>query len=172
MPIVGTGDIASAIIDRPDRLYFAAGVSFSGETRESEYMRERQLLKQQPRDAHLVYFSSLSIYSANGRYQQHKRMMEEHVRQWFPLHAIVRIGNVTFGNHNPHTLINHLRARHAAGLPLDIQDVYRYVIGVDEFRAWLDRIPDTHPVEFNCLGRRLKVAQIVQEYVTGEAVPA
>jgi hypothetical protein len=52
--IIGHGDIASAIIDRPDRLFFCSGVSNSGETRESEYTREYALLLNQPHDAHLV----------------------------------------------------------------------------------------------------------------------
>lgn len=171
--IIGHGDIASAIIDRPDRLYFASGVSNSGETREAEYEREIDLLADvDSGGAHLVYFSSLSVlFGPNTRYTEHKRQMELLVRRWYPLHAIVRIGNITWGT-NPYTLINHLRARHAAGLPLDVQDVYRYVIDLDGFRAWLDAIPDTHPVEFNCLGRRLKVAQIVQEFVMGDKVTA
>ena len=171
MTIIGTGDIASAIIDRPDRLYFAAGVSNSGETRPSEYRREFDLLLDQPSTAHLVYFSSLSTLSANGIYQQHKRYMESMVQRNFQLHAIIRIGNITWGK-NKHTLINHLRARYAAGLPLEVQDVYRYVTDVDNFRGWLDRIPSDQSVEFNVIGRRLTVAQIVQEFVYGEKVAA
>jgi hypothetical protein len=171
--IVGHGDIAGAIIDRPDRLYFASGVSNSGETRESEYTREYALLLNQPRAAHLVYFSSLSvIFEQDTRYTRHKRWMETSVRANFPLHAIVRIGNIDWGT-NPHTIINHLRARHALGLALDIQDVYRYVTDRANLQGWLDRIPDTHSVEFNIYGRRLKVAQIVREYVIwGEGVTA
>jgi hypothetical protein len=171
MPIIGHGDIASAIIDRPDRLYFCSGVSNSGETRESEYRREYQLLLKQPVSAHLVYFSSLSIYSKYGRYQQHKRAVEELIQNIFPLYAIIRIGNIDWGS-NPHTLINHLRKRYAMQAELEIQDVYRYIISRDEFRAWLDLIPDDHSVEYNCYGRRLKVADIVREYVYGQAVPA
>lgn len=44
--ILGNGDIASALrpVDRPDRLFFASGVSNSSETRLSEFNRERDLL--------------------------------------------------------------------------------------------------------------------------------
>jgi hypothetical protein len=147
-------------------------VSNSGETRPSEYARELELLEAQPRDAHLVYFSSLSIFYADTFYAHMKRYFEDRVRVLFPLHAIVRIGNIDWGT-NPHTIINHLRARHALGLALDIQDVYRYVTDRANLQGWLDRIPDTHAVEFNIYGRRLKVAQIVREYVYwGEGVTA
>ena len=169
--IIGHGDIASAIIDRPGFTFFASGVSNSGETRASEYGREVDLLSKQPRRAHLVYFSSLSIFEKNGPYQQHKRAMEELARRRFPLHAIIRIGNITWGS-NPHTLLNHLRARHAAGLPLDVQDVYRYVIDRPTFQAVIANIPTDQSFEFNAYGRRLKVAQIVDEFVLGQAVTA
>jgi hypothetical protein len=56
-------------------------------------------------------------------------------------------------------------------MPLHIQDVYRYVIDLEGFRNWLDLIPDW-PVEYNIIGRRLKVAQIVDEFVLGARVAA
>lgn len=167
--IIGNGDVAGAIVDRPDRLYFASGVSFSGETRYDEFEREARLLIEQPRTAHIVYFGTLS--ELDTRYTRHKQRMESYIRALFPVYAIIRIGNILWGD-NPTTLINHLRNRHAAGLPLDVQDVYRYVIDLPTFRAILANIPDGQPFEFNAYGRRLKVAQIVQEYVYGEQVAA
>ena len=47
--IIGHGDIASALSNRKDRLYFASGVSNSSEIRESEYRREINLLLKQNR---------------------------------------------------------------------------------------------------------------------------
>jgi hypothetical protein len=171
--IIGHGDVAQAIIDRPDRLYFASGVSNSAETRKSEFDREWRLLNSHAIDAsaHLVYFSSLSIYEKNTPYTDHKRAMEYCIKQWFPLHAILRIGNIDWGT-NPTTLINHLRARYALGLPLRVDDVYRYVATKADLNHCIDAIPADQPVEFNIYGRRLKVAQIVQEYVIGARVPA
>ncbi len=166
MTIIGHGDIASALIDRPDRLYFAAGVSNSGETRLSEYQRELKLLAAQPEDAHLIYFSSLCVFYSETRYAKHKRQAERIVRDLWPRYTILRLGNITWGT-NPHTLINFLRARHAAGLPLDIQLAYRYVVDRDEFRHWLGLIPDW-PCEMNVPGRRMTVQQIVDEFVTLE----
>ena len=167
--IVGNGDIASAIIDRPDLLFFCSGVSNSGETNVFSYLRERRLLLAQPRDEHLVYFSSLCVFYSRTPYADHKRDMEITVRQTFRRYTIMRLGNITWGV-NPHTLINHLRARAALGLPLDIQPVYRYVINLPEFRHWLGLIPPW-ACEMNCPGRRMLVSEIVKEYVLGDHVP-
>lgn len=163
MTIIGHGDIASVLTDRPDRCYFASGVSNSQETREGEYAREAGLLLAQDPRAHLVYFSSLSIFYANGRYQQHKRFMETTIKRHFPRYCIMRLGNISWGS-NPHTLINHMRAELAAGRPLEIQDVYRHVIDAAEFHYWINRIPDWS-CEMNCPGRKLTVAQIAYEFV-------
>lgn len=161
--IIGHGDLASVLVDRPDRCYFASGVSNSQETRESEYQREKNLLMGQPLDAHLVYFSSLSVFYADTRYAKHKRQMEKLVRYMFRSYTIVRLGNISWGT-NPHTLLNHLRARAAAGLALDIQDTYRYVIDKPEFLHWMGLIP-AWPCEMNLPGRRMTVRQIVDEFV-------
>ena len=160
--IVGTGDLSSVIKDRKGLLFFASGVSNSGETRESEYRREIDLLLRQDLDQHLVYFSSLCVYYSNSRYAQHKRYMEELVKG-FKTHTIFRIGNIDWGT-NPHTLINHLRDRRKRGEELVIEDVYRYVISKEEFDYWISLIPDWS-CEMNIPGRRLKVADIVREYV-------
>jgi hypothetical protein len=156
--VVGNGDIASVLRDRPDRLYFASGVSNSQETDEAEYKREVDLLSEQPRDAHLVYFSSLAIFYSRTRYTQHKLDMESMVRANFPKHTIVRLGNISWGT-NPHTLLNYLRDHPNA----EIRDEYRYVIDLDEFLHWMDLIPDW-PCEMNMPGRRLKVKEIADEY--------
>ncbi len=161
--IIGHGDIAKVLTDRADRCYFAAGVSNSGETLETEYQREIALLRKQDRSAHLVYFSSLCVFYSDTRYAQHKRHMEWLVKDEFKQHCIVRLGNILWGT-NPHTLVNHLRLRQGAGLTLDIQDVYRHVIELDEFQYWMSMIPPW-PCELNAPGRRLKVGEIVRQYV-------
>jgi hypothetical protein len=136
--IEGHGDIASVLPpDRDDLLFFAAGVSNSQETRQSEYNREIDLLIEVPPDVHVVYFSSLSVYNGISKYIQHKRQMEARVKDWFNTYTIMRIGNIDWGT-NPHTLINHLKANPDA----EIQDVYRYVVDKEEFLYWVDLIPD------------------------------
>lgn len=159
--VIGDGDIASVLPKDTDKLFFASGVSNSQEERESEYLREIQLLLKQHRTSHIVYFSSLAIFYSNTRYAQHKLYMERIVKDHFEKHCIIRIGNISWGT-NPHTLINYLRAHPSAM----IKDEYRYVIDEREFLHWIDLIPDW-TVEMNCPGRMLKVNQIKQEYVDG-----
>ena len=166
--IIGHGDIASAILDRLDRLYFASGVSNSAETRESEYGRERDLLARQDPRAPLVYFSSLCVYSSTSRYAQHKRGMEQLVRNRFPAHTLIRIGNITWGT-NPNTLINHLRAQHARGETPVLRDVFRYPIDLADFRECL-RVEVGG--EIDLIARRMTVADIYQEYVLNVCQPA
>lgn len=167
--VVGHGDIASAIIDRPDLLFFASGVSNSGETRVSEFARELSLLKAQEGPAHLVYFSSMCVFYADTPYADHKRNMEEEVKEMFYSSTIVRLGTITWGvNHR--LLINHLRARHLLGLPLDIQPVQRVVHTLADFHYALSLIP-AWPCEMPVPGRLMTVQQIVAEFVMWDAVP-
>lgn len=156
--IIGSGDVASVLPKRDDLLFFASGVSNSQEKKESAYKREIKLLLSQPPDAHLVYFSSLSVFYSDSRYAEHKRNMEFLVKLHFATYTIMRIGNIAWGK-NPHTLINYLRAHPKA----EIQDVYRYVITQDEFLHWINLIPDWS-CEMNCPGERLKVIKIKEKY--------
>lgn len=169
--IIGRGDIASTIadvpsLDRPDRIYFASGVSNSQETRESEYKREVQLLAKQDPTKHLIYFSSLLVFYADTPYAQHKRAMECLIRSQFLQHTIMRLGVIDWGD-NPHTIINYMRRQHAEGQPLRIENVYRYVLAKDEFHHWLGLIP-SWPCDMNITGRRLTVRQIVNQYVNSD----
>lgn len=163
--IVGHGDIAQVLQDvDKDVLFFASGVSNSLETRESEYQREKDLLSVQDDSRRIVYFGSLSIFYDDTRYAQHKREMEQLVREHFPQHCIFRIGNITWGE-NPHTLINTLRTRVDNQEPILIRDVDRYVVELDEFLHWIDLIPEDFNCDINVPGNRLKVREIVKRYV-------
>ena len=160
--IIGNGDIAKALPKRDDLLFFVSGVSNSQETRESEYKREIGLLLDQDKKQHIVYVSSLCIYYSNSRYAKHKRQMEQLVRS-FKSWTIIRLGNITWGS-NPHTLINNLKEQKRQGKKLNIQNVYRYICDRDEFDYWISMIPDWS-CEMNIVGRRMKVADIVKEFV-------
>ena len=160
--VVGDGNVAKTLQDRPDRLYFASGVSWSLETRETEYQREKDLLLAQRRDLKLVYFSSLCIFYSKSRYAQHKREMEQLVKS-FPSYTIIRLGNLEWDK-NPHTLINALRDKKRKGEKLEIQNVYRYVISKKEFLHWISMIPEFN-CEMNLPGKMMLVKDIVKEYV-------
>lgn len=163
--IVGSGDIASAIIDREGLLFFASGVSNSQETRESEYQREKDLLLEQDRSKHLVYFGSLSIFYSEGRYANHKKEVEDLVKENFERYTIMRLGNIVWGN-NPHTIINYFRNRIKEGKSLEIQDTYRYIVNKEEFQYWIGMIP-AWSCEMNVPGRRMSVVEIANEIKQG-----
>ena len=162
MTIMGRGDIASVLTDREDRIYFASGVSNSSELRESEYQREKDLLLEQDRSKHIVYFGSLCIFFSDNRYAKHKKQMEKLVKDNFKLYTIIRMGNITWGQ-NPNTLINFLRNKLKNHEPFELQDVYRYVVNKEEFLYWIAMIPD-FSCEMNIPGKRLTVKKIVKEY--------
>lgn len=156
MSKIGNGDIAGVLPDRDDLLFFASGVSNSSCTDETEYQREVDLLLEQPRDAHIVYFSSIGVLDGNSRYYQHKRDMELTIKANFPKYCIIRLGNISHGD-NPHTLINYLKAHPEA----EIKDEYRYICTKEDLLYWVSKIP-----KFNCelsiIGRRMKVKEIVK----------
>lgn len=160
--IIGHGDIAKALKDRTDRLYFASGVSNSQETRESEYKREVDLLLKQDKNQHIVYFSSLCIFYSDSRYARHKKHMESLIKT-FPHYTIVRLGNITWGK-NPHTLINYFKEKLKRGEKLNIRNTYRYPVDKHEFLHWIDMIADWN-CEMNITGQKLTVKQIVKKYV-------
>ena len=161
--IIGNGDIASVLKDRRVRLYFASGVSNSKEDRESEYLRERDLLFKQPLDKHLIYFSSLSVFYGQTRYTRHKLEMEDIVKRIFPKYTIIRLGNITWGT-NPHTLINFFRNSLQKREPINILDTTRYIITETEFLHWIDLIPAWN-CEMNVTGQPMSIEEIVKKYV-------
>lgn len=161
--VIGHGDIASVLIDREDRLYFASGVSNSQETRRSEYEREKKLLLAQDKYRHIVYFSSLSIFYSDSLYAQHKRRMEQLVKKKFRHYTIIRIGNIAWGK-NPHTIINYFRNKIKKGETIEVRNTHRYVIEKKEFLHWISLIPDWN-VEMNCPGTMLSIKEIIELYV-------
>jgi len=167
--IIGNGDIASALNELPEKteqedwIFLASGVSNSQETRESEYKREEDLLLKQDKNKHVVYISSLCIFYADSRYAQHKRHMEQVVKNNFKHYTILRLGNITWGS-NPHTIINFLKNAKKKGEKFEIQDTYRYIIDKKEFLHWVNMIPGWN-CEMNITGKMMKVKEIVKKYV-------
>src|SRR3990167_7103610 len=100
--IIGNGDLASGIPDRDDLLFFCSGVSNSQELRESEYQREINLLLEQDKTKHIVYFSTLALFYSKTRYTKHKQYMEYLIKDNFRNWTIIRLGNITWGK-NPNT---------------------------------------------------------------------
>lgn len=160
--IIGKGSVASVLEDRDDLVFFASGVSNSSCTDEKEYERELNLLKTVPTDKHVVYFSNLGIYYKQDRYTQHKRDVEEYIRNNYTSYTIVRI-EVCEWVKTPNTILNVFKRQLAEGIEPKIQDTTRYVLSLDEFLYWIKMIQSGVRNEMNILGRKLTIAQIIDE---------
>ncbi len=162
--IIGSGDIAKAIadLDRNDVTFFASGVSDSKETNTDNFKREEELLKKQPKDTHLVYMSSLSLYysTESTPYLLHKKKMEAFVKSSFKSYTIVRIGNISWGN-NPKTLLNYFTFCIKNDLPLKVIETYRHIIDIDEFRYWIKLVRVGEQEEMNIPGKMVWVPALV-----------
>jgi hypothetical protein len=160
--IVGRGDIASVLNDRDGAIFFVSGVSNSNETRESEFMREIELLDKQDKTKCIFYFSSIALddVSKNSQYLQHKRNMELLVKSNFKNYNIIRIGNITWGS-NPNTFINYIKNKKSKGESVEIKDEYKYVIDKEQLVLLTDNLPLTGQNTICVFGRMAKVAELV-----------
>lgn len=169
MAIVGRGDIAQELyhVDKPFITFFASGVSNSKQEDEKEYGREISLLMQQPKDQHLVYFSSLCIYYSQTRYAQHKVYMERFIKDSFQTYTIVRLGNITWGK-NQHTIINHFKWEHHKGRTPYLKNENRFLIGITEFTYWMQHLPIGTKNEMNIPGEMVSVNEIWRRVQNGQ----
>ena len=165
--IIGNGSIAKILEDREDIVFFASGVSNSSCTDEKEYKREFNLLKSITTDNHIVYFSNLGIYYKQDRYTQHKQEVEEYIRDNYKSYTIVRI-EVCEWVKTPNTILNVFKYQLAKGIEPKIQDTTRYVLSLNEFLYWIKMIQPGVRNEMNILGRKLNIAQIVDEIKQGK----
>jgi hypothetical protein len=165
--IIGKGSIAKVLNDRDDLVFFASGVSNSSCVDEREYEREFNLLKTVSADKHIVYFSNLGIYYKQDRYTQHKRDVEEYIRNNYKSYTIVRIEVCEWAT-TPNTILNFFKKQLSQGIEPTIQNTTRYVLSVDEFKYWVGMIQSGVRNEMNILGRKLTISQIVEEIKQGK----
>jgi hypothetical protein len=160
--IIGTGDIASILNDRDGAIFFAAGVSNSSETRESEFYREYELLDKQDTDKCIFYFSSISIddLSKNSQYIAHKRKMELLIKSNFQNYNIIRIGNIMWGT-NPNTFINYIKNKIKNGEPVEIKDEYKYMIEKEQLVLLTDNLPLIGQNQISVFGKMAKVKELI-----------
>ena len=160
--IVGRGDIASILNDRDGAIFFVSGVSNSNETRESEFMREIELLDKQDKTKCIFYFSSITLddISKNSQYLQHKRRMELLIKSNFENYNIIRIGNITWGN-NPNTFINYIKNKIKNGEPVEIKDEYKYMIDKEQLVLLTNNLPLIGQNQISVFGRMAKVKELI-----------
>ena len=160
--IIGKGDIASILNDRDDVIFFAAGVSNSSETRESEFLREYELLNSQDKSKCIFYFSSIAIdnLDKDNEYIQHKRKMELFIKSNFENYNIIRIGNISWGA-NPNTFINYIRNKIKNEEPVEIKDEYKYMIDKEQLILLTDILPLVGQNQISVFGRMAKVKELI-----------
>lgn len=156
--IIGAGNIAKALTDRDDVLFFASGVSDSTCKDESVFQRERDLLAAMPKDKHIVYFSSLGIYRWTNPYIEHKKRMEGLIKT-FDSYTIVRLEVIEWGT-NPNTIINFFKRQIKEKKDIVIQDTYRGIISLFEFKYWMSYLVPTGKNEINITGKLYSVNAI------------
>lgn len=158
--IVGNGNIARVLNDRPGALFFASGVSNSRCTDGDQFRRERSLLLAQPKDICLFYFSTISIYYSSTPYTRHKGKMELLIKSNWNNYNIIRIGNLLW-DENPNTFINYIRGKKERGETYEVLDEYRYVMDKDHLRLMTDNLPLVGQNEINVFGRMAKVKDLI-----------
>jgi len=161
MAIIGNGNIARVLNDREGAIFFASGISNSSIVGSSnEWERERVLLKSQPRDLCLFYFSSIGIYTCKKDYYLHKINMEWLVIELFPNYNIIRLGNISWDT-NPNTFLNFIRNKIAKGEPVEIRNEYRYMIDKEDLLAITDTLPLVGQRKINVFSRMAKVKDLI-----------
>lgn len=163
--ILGRGDIASALSDRDGAIFFASGVSNSGETNPALFELEWLKLKKLSGDKRsLFYFSSIATQLKKVQdhtpYFQHKILMENCVKAWFENYNIIRIGNISFGT-NPNTFLNYIRNKKAKGEPVEIRDEWKFMISKEQLRLVCDSLPLTGKNEISVFGEMKKVIDCI-----------
>jgi len=164
--IIGNGNIAKILIDREGFIFFASGVSDSSCVDESEYDREKNLLMSCDTNSHLVYFSNLAVYDRINRYILHKVEMENIIKKRFQYYTIIRMEVCTWVN-NPTTILNVFKEKLKISQNIEIRDEYRYLVGLNEFRYWVDKIVYLRSGEINITGTKMSIKDIVGNIKAG-----
>lgn len=162
--IIGNGDIASILTDRKEVIFFASGVSNSKETQESEYEREKKLLYNQDKTKCIFYFSSIDIDNIEkfkrSRYLQHKKEMEDYIKDNFSNYNIIRIGNITWGK-NPNTFLNFIRNKIKNNESVYISDEYKFMIDKEQLLQLTNNLPLVGQNQLSVFSKMAKVKDLI-----------
>ena len=140
--IIGNGLIATTInnsfLDHINLCIFAAGVSNSSETNESEFQREFDLLKKTlayNSKKKFIYFSTVSIdvKKTSTPYTIHKLNMEKYIEENTTNYLILRLPNVVGNSTNPNQLVNYFYNSLINNIPVTITKNYiRHLLDVED----------------------------------------
>jgi nucleoside-diphosphate-sugar epimerase len=146
--IVGNGMIANAFLKYSidnNTIIFASGVSNSGETRESQFNREFELLKQfNVNKNHIIYFSTTSIYDNTLKetsYIKHKNKVEDYIKENSYSYNIFRLPIVVGNTNNSYTLIKFLYQKIINGDTIEVfSNACRSILDVDDLSFIVNQI--------------------------------
>ena len=146
--IVGSGLIARTLKGiKPDVpiLFFASGVSNSGEKVREHFEREKNLLLCfRGTNKCLVYFSTCSIFDTSAvasGYISHKLEMEDLVKSNFENNLVLRLPTLVGKTNNPYTFFNYLKNCIECNKALEIQqNAWRYLFDADDLVPALEMI--------------------------------
>jgi hypothetical protein len=163
--IIGNGDVASVIKDREGAIFFASGVSNSNEIRDEEYNREKNLLLMQDTTKCIFYFSSITLdfidKVKSNRYLQHKKEMEDLIKETFENYNIIRIGNISWGN-NPNTFLNFIKTKLKNNEPVDIRyGELKYMLDKEQMLLITNNLPLSGKNQISIFGRVAKIEDLI-----------
>ena len=162
--IIGRGDIASILNDREGVIFVASGVSNSSEKKQSEFKRELELLSKQDKSKCIFYFSSIAIDNKEkfevSKYLQHKKQMEDYIKDNFQNYNIIRIGNITWGS-NPNTFLNYIKNKIKNNESVYISDEYKFMIDKEQLLALTNNLPIIAQNRLSIFGKMVKVKDLI-----------
>ncbi len=140
--IKGKGLIASTLSDFENDtsvLIFASGVSNSGEIREEEYKREKDLLLSVLSEkARLIYFSTCSVFDRSlidSRYVRHKLEMEKLLADNSSNYLIMRLPILVGRTANPNTFFNFICDRVRSNATIQVHKyAWRYLFDAEDLK--------------------------------------
>jgi hypothetical protein len=151
--IIGNGSIALSFkkskFDYSEYIIFASGVSDSTETKESEYTRELDLIKDTI-DTYpnltFIYFTSVLSSKKSNRYYQHKYDMEDFIVKNCKKWIIFSIPQVISFNGNKKNIINFFKNSILENKDLVIASgVYRSLLDVSDLVNIVEYCKDKTP---------------------------
>jgi nucleoside-diphosphate-sugar epimerase len=131
-------------------IIFAAGVSNSNETRESEFEREKELLVQTTDNISsekIIYFSTCAMYDTyfdDNKYTKHKLYMESYIKKNVKNFIIVRLSQVMGKSNNKQQLMGFLYDKILNNEEFELFNIDRNIIDVHEVKKILEYILVNH----------------------------
>ena len=148
--IIGDGLIAKSFKKKykndENVIIFASGVSNSQENNKSNFERERKLLVnflKKNSQIKFIYFSTILIDYKNNPYYNHKKQMEDLVKQYSKNYIIFRVPQLIGDSGNSNNLVNYLVNKIKNKESLEIYtNLKRAVIDVEDLVGFVNYCKD------------------------------